>query len=206
MITTALQSGDDPDAKPVLAAAAESKVPFFRFGTGRYDEAGPIAEQLTTYQQGMTSLAAIAEEFGLRGGYHNHSGPRYIGAALWDLDRMLEAVGSPALGSNFDLGHATAEGAMGAGLTAARKLAPRVHMIAVKDFVWNDEGRVQWVPMGEGVVPTAEYLRIFRAAGVHGPVSIHFEYKTKDNDELLRHMAAAAAVTRAALTESGYPA
>ena len=85
----------------------------------------------------------------------------------------------------------------------ARLLAPRVKMLAVKDFVWENK-RVRWLTLGEGQVPLVEFLAIFRAAGFSGPISMHFEYKTASNETLLEEIRKAAVTLRAALKEAGY--
>jgi sugar phosphate isomerase/epimerase len=203
MISTNLCRGDDPDARPILEAASKAGVRYFRIGPQQYAKTGGVLEQLKAFTEEVRSLIRIAEEFNITAGYHNHSGYNNVGAAIWDLHRMIEDIGSKRFGSNFDIGHATVEGAYGAWQTNARLMAPQVQMMAVKDFVWNKD-KPEWRPLGSGIVPTAAFFTILRGAGFNGPVSLHFEYKTSSNDALIEGMRNAIATLRAEMKKAGY--
>jgi len=205
MITTRLERGDEPEARKTLEAAAKEGIKYFRCGTGRYSNEGTILEQLKQYTESLRALAELAAEFDMVGGYHNHSGPNYIGAPLWDLYHVLEDIDSPHMGSNFDLGHATVEGAYGAWRTNTRLLAPYVKMCAAKDFVWTDDGGPEWVPLGEGRVNGTEMLAILRDADFSGPLSVHLEYDTGSRRQTLGHMRNDVAAIRRDLERAGYP-
>ena len=204
MVTTSFADGADPRVRAVLEQLSRQGIPYFRCGGLRYDFGLPIADQLAGFAARLRSLAQTAEQAGVTAGYHNHSGGRNVGAPLWDLHEILCRVGSPALGSNFDAGHAVVEGGLGAWEINARLLAPHVRMMAVKDFVWID-GEVRWVPLGKGQVDLTAILRIMRAAGFAGPISMHFEYDTPSRDALFEHVRTAAGVLRRCLAEAGYP-
>ncbi len=196
MITTRFVSGDDDGIRDILSVASALDIPYFRVGSHRYDDNGPILPQLERFTEEVRSLARVAEEMGMTAGYHNHSGMRYVGAPLWDLHRIYEAVGSANMGSNFDTGHATVEGAYGNWQITARLLAPWVRMVAVKDFVF-DGNRPRWVPLGEGVTDTAGILGIFREhANFSGPVSMHFEYRISSRDAIIEEIGKSAQYMR----------
>jgi hypothetical protein len=67
-------------------------------------------------------------------------------------------------------------------------------MMSVKDFVWEDK-RVKWVPLGQGQVRTAEFLKLFRETRFGGPISMYFGYennpisKPRDASSLLGYTA-----------------
>ncbi|MDZ4861364.1 MAG: hypothetical protein SGI88_20515, partial [Candidatus Hydrogenedentes bacterium] len=82
-------------------------------------------------------------------------------------------------------------------------IAPYVKMTAVKDFVWEN-GKVRWVPLGQGQVTIPEFFSIFRGAGFAGPASIHVEYKVESNDAMLQEIRAAAVRLREDLKKAGY--
>lgn len=203
MISTNLCRGDDPDARPILEAASKAGIRYFRIGPQAYAKTGGILEQLKQFTEEVRGVIRIAEEFDVTAGYHNHSGFNNVGAAIWDLYRMIEDAGSKHFGSNFDIGHATVEGAFGAWQTNARLMAPHVKMMAVKDFVWNKD-KPEWRPLGSGIVQTAAFFRIMREAGFNGPVSLHFEYKTPSNDALIEDMRNAISTLRAEMKQAGY--
>src|SRR5690606_4479115 len=124
---------------------------------------------------------------------------------LWDLHTMITAIDSPAFGSNLDIGHATVEGGLGGWRINSRLLAPYIKMTAIKDFVWH-EGKVKWVPLGQGQANLVEYFQILQANAFAGPISIHFEYDTESNDALLADIEAAVKATRTAMAEAGITA
>lgn len=205
MITTRFVSGDDDGVREVLQTARECSIPYFRIGSHRYDVSGPILPQLERFTEDVRSLTVIAEALEMTAGYHNHSGMLYVGAPLWDLCRMYEAIDSARLGSNFDVGHAAVEGAFGGWQITARMLAPWVRMVAVKDFVF-DGNRPRWRPLGEGIVNIAAFLNIFREhADFSGPVSLHFEYRVPSDDAMIDEIGKAVQYMRNTVyPEAGY--
>jgi len=191
MITTTFKSGGDEYLRPVLETAKQCGITYFRVGGHQYGSGHPVMEQVAAFTQEMRGVVSMAEETGLVAGYHNHSGKDNFGAPLWDLHHMYETIGSSHLGSNFDVGHATVEGAYGDWEITARLMAPWVRMAAVKDFVF-DGNKPRWVPLGEGIVDAGACLRIFREqAGFAGPVSLHFEYEVRSHDQMLEEVAKA---------------
>jgi L-ribulose-5-phosphate 3-epimerase len=204
-ITTTLTNAEDAMAEKTLAAASSQGIPYFRCGSHRYDLDKPIMEEVARITQELRGLAELAASYDMTGGYHNHSGPGYFGAPLWDLAHAFDALDSAHMGSNFDIGHATVEGSYGGWDINARRLAPYTKMMAVKDFVWTDQRRPQWVPYGEGRVDAVSIFRIMRGAGFTGPISLHIEYAAS-KEEILDHTRKAAVLLREQLAEAGYPA
>lgn len=206
MITTKYTDVKGPNVPGVLARAAALGIPYVRIGSHQYDARGPIAPQVEKFTAELRALAAEAEKAGITLGYHNHSGGNNFGAPVWDLCEAIESVNSPRLGSNFDIGHATVEGAFSGWEINARRIAPLVKMVALKDFVWKNN-KPEWVPLGEGRVDTARGLALLReAGGFTGPISIHIEYKTKDDDAVIEDARRAAVLVRGCLAKAGYTA
>ena len=203
MITTSLNDGSDPDARPILEAAGKAGIPYARIGGQQYPPKGDIIPYLDKCTEEVRTLTKIAEECNVTLGYHNHSGRGNVGATLWDLYRMYETIGSKSLGSNFDLGHACVEGTYGGWQTTGRLLAPHTKMMAAKDFVW-DRDKPKWVPLGEGIVPFVPLLKYFRAADFAGPISLHFEYDVPSNDAMLEEIRKAIATLRGYIRDAGF--
>ncbi|MCP4643684.1 MAG: TIM barrel protein [bacterium] len=203
MITTRLNSGDDPDARPILETASKLGIRYFRVGGLKYSKDGDVLTELDQYTEQLRGLAQVAADCGMVAGYHNHSGHDQVGAPLWDLRQAIDTIDLDSFGSNFDVGHATVEGGYGAWRVNARMMAPRVKMMAVKDFVW-DKGRPRWVPFGEGHVDTVEILKIMRQAGFAGPISIHVEYKVASDDQMIEEIHKANVTLRDAMNKAGY--
>ncbi len=204
MITTKLVDGDDPDAHPILEAASKLGIKYFRVGGQKYDTDGDILPQLAKFTGQLRRLAKVAEKYDMTAGYHNHSGMRNVGGSIWDLYRMIEEVGSDNFGSNFDVGHVTVEGSYGSWQTNSRLMAPKVKMMAVKDYVTGEGPKPVWVPLGEGRVEIVEILSIMRKSGFHGPISIHIEYKVESDDAMIEEVRKSAAALRGIIREAGY--
>ncbi|HPU97280.1 MAG TPA: sugar phosphate isomerase/epimerase family protein [Candidatus Hydrogenedentes bacterium] len=205
MITTRYTEASD-EVYTVCAEAARLGIPYVRIGSHQYDEKRPLSDQIQRFTEDLRGLAAAAEKTGVTMGYHNHSGPRNFGAALWDLAGAVEQAGSARLGLNFDVGHARVEGGFYAWRLHARRAAPITKMCAVKDFVWKKD-EPEWVPLGDGIVDLVESLRILREeGGFSGPISIHIEYKTPSNDAMVEEIRKTVPRLREMITRAGWKA
>ncbi len=205
MITTNLNDGADPTAKPILEAASQHGIRYVRCGGLKYEKDGNPYDQLAGHLSKLRELSKMAEDLGLVLGYHNHSGMYNVGAPLWDLLWLVREIGSDSFGSNFDVGHACIEGGLGAWEINARVLAQYVKMMAVKDYLWENK-ELQWVSLGSGQAKLVETLKIMRDAGFAGPISLHIEYKTPSRDALLDEIRQSVVVLRRYLEEAGFSA
>jgi len=66
--------------------------------------------------------------------------------------------------------------------TATLLVAPRLKMIAVKDFYWEKDAKsgswkIKSCPIGEGMVDWPWFASAMVAAKFAGPISQHFEYE-----------------------------
>lgn len=178
MVTTELTSADHPTAKPILQTAARHGVRYFKTGYWRYTASPDVRAQIATAADGLTGLAALARDCGIELGFHNHAG--YIGAALWEIAPVMDRLDPRWAGYYFDPRHAVAEGGGGAWKAATYLVAPRLKMVAFKDFFWekSDKGwRIRDCPMGDGMVDWAWIGSALKGAKFTGPISLHFEYE-----------------------------
>jgi len=177
MITTELTSDADPAARPTLETAAALKVPYFK--TGYYYYAFVDARnEIAAAAAKLRGLAALSARHGVHLGFHNHAG--YIGGGIWDVVPIMDSLDPKTAGYYFDVRHAVVEGGDGGWRSAFNVAAPRLSMIAVKDFFWQKTAagwKVQNCPMGEGMVNWKAYFAMLAKAGFHGPVSLHLEYE-----------------------------
>jgi sugar phosphate isomerase/epimerase len=171
MITTDLTSGSD--AALTLKTAARLGISYFKPGYWRYNAADPIT-RIKEVAADIRSLAVLAAEYKITMGLHNHSGT-YVGEAVWDTWEMIRDLDPRWTGFYYDPGHATIEGGLGGREMTQRLVAPRLKMVAIKDFRWNKAVPV-WCPMGEGVVNWKQVFADFAKAGYAGPLSLHLEY------------------------------
>lgn len=178
LITTAIVDADDPLTHRVLATAHALGVSHYRMGYWSYPAGVDPMQALRELKPRAAAIAALDHEIGIHGGYQNHVGTR-VGGPVWDLGVLLEGIDPAELGVQYDIRHAVAEGGESWPVTL-RMIAPHIDTIAIKDFHWarRDDGR--WepksVPIGEGQVDLAAYLRQLLATRALPPVTVHFEY------------------------------
>ena len=180
MVTTELTSASDPTAKPLLQAAAKSGVRYFKTGYWRYTASGDVRGQAAAAGAALDGLAALARDCGIVLGFHNHTA--YIGAALWDIAPAMDQLDPKWAGYYFDPRHAVAEGGGGAWKAATHLVAPRLKMMALKDFFWEKTPKgwtIRDCPMGKGAVDWAWVSKTVGEAKFQGPISLHFEYEIK---------------------------
>jgi L-ribulose-5-phosphate 3-epimerase len=179
MITTELTSATAPTARPVLQAAAQHGVKYFKPGYWLYSSSPDVRAQVAATGEALTGLAGLAREYGIEMGFHNHAA--YIGAALWEIAPAMDRLDPRWAGYYFDPRHAVAEGGAGAWKAATHLVVPRLKMIALKDFFWRKTEK-GWViedcPLGEGQVDWKWFGSVLREAQFAGPISMHLEYET----------------------------
>jgi L-ribulose-5-phosphate 3-epimerase len=177
MITTELTSDADPAARPTLETAASLKIPYFKAGYYRYTFVD-ARKEVEAAAAKLRGLAALSARHGVHLGFHNHAG--YIGGGIWDIAPVIDTLDPKTAGYYFDVRHAVVEGGDGGWRSAFSVVAPRLSMIALKDFFWEKTAtgwRQQNCPMGEGMVNWKPYFAMLAKAGFHGPASLHLEYQ-----------------------------
>jgi sugar phosphate isomerase/epimerase len=175
-ITTELTSATNPAARPTLETAAALKIPFFKPGYYHYAFAD-VRKELSAVASQLRGLAALSASTGVRLEFHNHAG--YVGGGIWDIVPVIDALDPRSAGYYFDVRHAVVEGGDGGWKSAFNVVAPRLTMIALKDFYW-EKGPKGWrqvnCPIGQGMVDWTAYFALLAKASFHGPVSLHLEY------------------------------
>jgi L-ribulose-5-phosphate 3-epimerase len=182
MIATSITSADDPFAEKILKTAGSLGIRHYRTGWMYYDESRPVEDTISRIQLQMKRLAEINEKYSISGEYQNHSGIGaagiYFGGSIWDLAGVLKDLNSPWMGSQYDIYHATVEGA-NAWPVGMKLISPYIRTIDVKDFQWSKKDG-KWssegVPLGEGMVDYGKYLGLIKKFNINCPVSIHYEY------------------------------
>jgi sugar phosphate isomerase/epimerase len=195
-ITTELASTTNPAARPTLETAAALKIPFFKPGYYHYAFAD-VRQELAAVASQLRGLAELSASTGVRLGFHNHAG--YVGGGIWDIAPVIDTLDPTAAGYYFDVRHAVVEGGDGGWKSAFNLVAPRLNMIALKDFYW-EKGPNGWrqvnCPMGQGMVQWKAYFALLAKAGFHGPVSLHLEYDIPGATAAARHEHTLAAASR----------
>jgi sugar phosphate isomerase/epimerase len=186
MITTGLTSADDPTARPILSTAAKLSIPFFKVGYYQYRLVN-VRRELEEAGAQFRGLIQMSRQFGVQAGYHNHE--EYIGAAVWDMARIIDTLDPKWVGYYFDPRHATAEGGVGCWKISTNLVKARLKMVAIKDFRWQKTEK-GWednnCPLGEGMVNWKYFMKELAGSGFHGPISLHHEYEVSGDTQAAR--------------------
>jgi len=182
MLTTAIDNADDPLTGKILKTASSLGIKHYRMGWGHYDDSRSVEENISLMQLKLAKLALLNEKYSISGEYQNHSGAAsegiYFGGAVWDIAEVLKQIDSPWLGSQYDIFHATVEGA-NTWPVGFRLISPFVRTIDIKDFKWierDGKTRSEAVPLGNGMVDFRRFFRLFKEANLQIPISLHYEY------------------------------
>lgn len=177
MITTGITDAESPFAESILKTASSLGVSYYRMGWISYDEKISIEDNLKNTLSKLIRLAELNKKFNIQGHYQNHSGTSF-GSPIWDLHALLKEVNSSWLGSQYDIMHATVEGANSWPL-GLKLLKPYIGTLDIKDFHWakkDNKWAAQLVPLGEGMVDFKKYFKLIKEYAIEGPLSIHYEY------------------------------
>jgi sugar phosphate isomerase/epimerase len=177
--------------KDGVDTAAQLGAPVLRVFGGTRPKAGSaitsIAEALDLAIEGLGTCAAYARAKGVVLGVENHGG---LPGTAAEVQRVLDAVNSPALRLILDVGNF-----VGAGddpVAATRALAPWVAHVHLKDLgpaTADAPVRRENVPLGEGTLDLAQVFRILQGSGYAGSLAIEYEGQS-DPHEAVRRSAA----------------
>jgi L-ribulose-5-phosphate 3-epimerase len=179
MIATNITNADDPLTEKTASSLG---IRHYRMGWMYYDETGTIEENLIRIQTAVGKLANLNEKYSISGEYQNHSGIDsagiYFGGSIWDLFGALKNINSPWLGSQYDIYHASVEGA-NAWPVGLKLISPYIRTMDIKDYQWaKKDGKwtSESVTLGQGKVDFKKYFSLIKQLNISGPVSIHYEY------------------------------
>lgn len=177
MITTAIKSADEPHTEAILKTAGALGIPYYRMGWIGYDSKMSMTENESKIRLQLSRLAELNRKYNICGDYQNHSGSNF-GSPVWDLAMALRELDPKWIGSQYDILHATVEGANSWPL-GLNLLRSHIHTLDIKDFRWeksNTGWKAQVVPLGEGMVDYQKYFSLLKEYNLKGPFSMHFEY------------------------------
>jgi sugar phosphate isomerase/epimerase len=184
MMVTGILSAIDPLTERVLKTASELGVKYYRLGWFEYDDKIGIRESLKKYRTVLREIVELNRKYKIHGSYQNHAGTM-IGGAVWDLDDLLRDLPPEFLGIQYDVRHATVEGA-NTWILGMHLIADHIQTLAVKDFIWqsiNGKPEAVTVPLGEGMVNWELYFRTLKELNISGPVTLHIEYPLLEKGE-----------------------
>jgi len=178
MITTAISTAAEPYTIPILKTASQLGIRHYRLNWFPYDKKISMPDNLEKFKRQLSELAQLNKKYGVHGDYQNHAGDSF-GAAVIDLWTVLKDIDPQWIGCQYDIRHATVEGANSwpVGLSF---LKDHIMTINLKDFQWvkkEGEWKVENVPLGEGLVNFTKYAGMLRTINYNGPVCLHQEYE-----------------------------
>lgn len=173
ILATSFVRPDDPHIESALRAAQLAGIRYYRHRGYSYRTGVSIASQLADFKRQARDFAAISRQFGLTALYQNHSGANSVGAAIWDIDVMLDDIDPQYFGVALDVRHLQVEQGT-AWPTALRMISPRIQALYVKSFVWQRDHPVE-TSLAEGIVTKAVVDQVL-SDHPRLPVCLHVEY------------------------------
>lgn len=184
MMVTGIVSADDPFTERVLKTASSLGIKYYRLGWFSYNFNSGIWQSLEQYRAILKNIASLNMKYNIHGGYQNHSGTR-IGAPVWDLHELLRGLPPEFLGSQYDVRHATVEGA-NTWILGMHLISEHIRTLAIKDFTWktvNGKPQAVTVPLGEGIVDWELFFKTLKELNIAGPITLHVEYPLLEKGE-----------------------
>ena len=174
-ITTDIKTADEPHTQAILKTAASVGIKNYRMGWYGYTGKG-IQADLETFKKDLKGLATLNEKYQIHGDYENHT--ERFGGPIWDLWLSLKDLDPKWTGIQFDIRHATVDGAE-AWPNNLELIHKYLGSITIKDFHWEKkDGKwtTQNVALGQGMIDFKKYFRLLKQYGFKKPISQHFEY------------------------------
>jgi hypothetical protein len=173
IIATSFVRPDEPHVEQTLRAARKLGIRYYRHRGFSYVPGTPIKEQIAGFRDQAREFAAINRAVGITGLYQNHAGANAVGAAIWDIDAVLDDIDPDHFGLALDTRHLLVEQGR-AWPTAVRMISPRVRSLFVKSFRWERDRTVE-TPLAEGIVTKSVIDQILEGYPAL-PVCLHVEH------------------------------
>jgi sugar phosphate isomerase/epimerase len=177
MIATDITDAGAKYTAPILETAASLGIKYYRMGRQFYNKKKSIPQNIEDFKLEFKKLETLNRKYKIRGECQNHEGSGF-GAPVWDLWEVLKNGDPKWIGVQYDLFHATVEGANSWPL-AFNLIQPYIGTLDMKDFYWKKTGG-KWdqevTPLGEGMVDYTTLFALLKESHMNGPYSIHYEY------------------------------
>lgn len=194
LVTTDINSADDPLLRPLLATCRRLGIRLMRLGWWRYDKTRDHAEQWQEAQRQIHAVALVAAEYGVFPLLQMHGSALHQSPTRTRL--LIDPIPESLIGIYFDPGNMVKQEGYENWHLSLAMLKGRLHMVGVKNGIWQKvqdrPARWQpvWVGLDEGFVPWDEVFRLLHAAGYAGPLSFHSHYEHMSFSEAMDRTAA----------------
>lgn len=178
MMTTAIQDASEKYASDILQTASRLGIRYYRMGWYDYLKGKSITESLQQRNQQLKALTVLNKKYKIQGAYQNHAGLR-MGSAVWDLYEMIKDIDPAFTGVQYDIRHASVEGANSWPL-GLKVIAPHINSLVIKDTKWierNGKMVLENTPLGEGMVDFKAFFKQVKELKIQTPITLHLEYE-----------------------------
>lgn len=187
LMTTAILDASEPHAAAVLKAAAGEGIRYYRLGWFDYQKGKPLQDSLQRCNAQLKGLEKLNRQFNIHSSYQNHAGVK-VGGPVWDLYEMIKDIDPAYTGVQYDIRHATVEGANSWPL-GLELISRHINTLVIKDVKWverNGKYVLENTPLGEGMVNFPAFFKKVKELNIHVPISLHLEYTllTKQEETL----------------------
>lgn len=183
MITTNFDflNPEAPEAEQLYAACSEAGVKWVKLAYWTYEEGQSYWEEVDKIRKALAGFEKLSRKYGVKTCYHTHSGPSY-GSNCAGLMHLLEGSDPKYIGAYIDTGHLVLDGEdYGMGLAMVKDY---LSLVALKDVVYvkgEENGKLvhelEFVKLGNGLVPWEKFFASLLDTGYDGPLSIHGDYE-----------------------------
>lgn len=177
MMTTAILDAKEKYAEQILETAAGEGIRYYRMGWYDYLKGKPLLESLQYRNRQLKEITALNKKHDIQAAYQNHAGTK-VGASVWDLYEMIKDVDPAFTGVQYDIRHATVEGANSWPL-GLELISPHINSLVIKDTKWvqrNGRYVLENTPLGEGMVDFKAFFKKVKALNIQVPLTLHLEY------------------------------
>lgn len=184
MMTTAILDAKEKYAEQILQTAAGEGIRYYRMGWYDYLKDKPLLESLRHRNHQLKELTELNRKYSIRAAYQNHAGTK-VGATVWDLYEMIKDVDPAFTGVQYDIRHATVEGANSWPL-GLQLIRPHINSLVIKDTKWvqrNGRYVLENTPLGEGMVDFSAFFKRVKELDIHVPITLHLEYELLSKTE-----------------------
>lgn len=149
----------------------------FRPGNWPLGNPANLAVRLSEVTRDLVGLLTIGRQYNMAAAFYNGVGDT-VGAAVSDVQRIVEPLDPNLAGYYFDVANAAQAG--GGWEAALRAALPRVKAVTVQDFTLDKDKKMIRCPLGQGSIDGPKFFQMLAQAGYLGPVTIHVGYPTRD--------------------------
>ena len=176
----------DPDAAAAVTlfeAAAAAGVPRIKVGYFKFNPGDSFEELWSLARRRLEGFERLSRKTGVQTLYHTHSG-QCLGSNCAGMRHLLQDYDPVQVGAYVDLGHLAINGEdVQIGLAMLRD---RLSAIGGKDARHFPDERPDrrarfadgFVLLGQGAAEWPEAIKLLKAWGFNGPITIHTEYTT----------------------------